>query len=73
MVTKESQENLDFDKEQLYNYVKIFSFPRLAGTQGEKKAVDFTITSFKEIGFEENKINYQNFVFSTFYSKVRLK
>ena len=73
MTIKESQKNFDFNKEKLFNYVKIFSFPRLAGTVGEKKAVDLTIQTFKEIGFEDNQIKSQNFEFSTFYSKTMIK
>ncbi len=73
MINIKPQEDLPFNKERLYNYVENFSFPRLAGTKGEKKAVNLTITTFKEIGFEENKINTQNFQFSSFYSKGMIK
>ena len=52
MTIKESQENFDFNKERIFNYINTFSFPRLAGTEGEKKAVNLTITTFKENGFE---------------------
>ncbi|MFW9969712.1 MAG: M28 family peptidase [Candidatus Odinarchaeota archaeon] len=72
-MTREPQQDFPFNKEDLCNYVKKFSFPRLAGTQGEKKAVDFTIKTFKEIGFEVDQIKSQNFEFSTFYSKAMIK
>ena len=73
MTIKESQENFDFNKERIFNYINTFSFPRLAGTEGEKKAVNLTITTFKENGFENNQIQSQNFEFSTFYSKAMIK
>ncbi len=56
-----------FSKERLFNYVKDFSFPRLNGTEGEKKAVDLTIKTFKDIGFKD-KIQKEDFEFSDFYS-----
>ncbi|MFX1467099.1 MAG: M28 family metallopeptidase [Promethearchaeota archaeon] len=73
MIIKNSQENYDFNKEQLFNYINIFNFPRLAGTEGEKRAVDLTVKNFKDIGFENNQIHSQNFEFSTFYSKIMIK
>lgn len=73
MTTKKSKEALPFNKERLFNYVNKFSFPRLAGTKEEKRAVEFTIKTFKEIGFEDNQIKSQNFEFSTFYSKFMVK
>jgi len=57
----------------LFNYVKRFSFPRLAGTQGEQKAVEITIKTFKEIGFDEHQIVKENFEFSDFYSTTLIK
>ncbi|MFX1322920.1 MAG: M28 family metallopeptidase [Promethearchaeota archaeon] len=62
-----------FDKEKIINYVKKFSFPRLAGTEGEKKAVDLAIKTFKNIGFEDSQIQTQNFDFSDFYSTTLIK
>ncbi|MFW9902347.1 MAG: M28 family metallopeptidase [Candidatus Thorarchaeota archaeon] len=73
MINHQSRENFDFDKERLATYVNIFSFPRLAGTEGERKAVNLTVSTFKEKGFETNQIYSQNFDFSTFYSKVMIK
>ncbi|MFX1321394.1 MAG: M28 family metallopeptidase [Promethearchaeota archaeon] len=73
MTIKESPENFDFNKKPLFNYVSTFSFPRLAGTEGEKKAVDLTIKTFKEKGFKNSQIHSQNFEFSTFYSKAMIK
>ena len=54
-------------------YVKTFSFPRLAGTDGEKKAVKLTYDAFKEIGFKDNQINKKSFDFSDFYSTTLMK
>jgi len=62
-----------FNKERLFNYVKKFSFPRLAGTEGEKKAVELTIKFFKEIGFDEDQIETEPFEFSDFYSTTLIK
>ena len=73
MSFKEPQEEYPFTREKLYNYVEKFSFPRLAGTPGEKEAVDLTIKTFKEIGFRTDDIKAQDFEFSTFYSKFMVK
>ncbi len=62
-----------FDQNRLFNHIKRFSFPRLAGTNGEQKAVNLTIQSFKELGFKENQIIEENFRFSTFYSVILIK
>ncbi len=60
--------NSPFDKERLYDRVKFFSFPRLAGTEGEKKAVDLTVKTFEDIGYNDDQIERENFEFSDFYS-----
>ncbi|MFX1524715.1 MAG: M28 family metallopeptidase [Promethearchaeota archaeon] len=73
MTTEKSKEVSSINKERLFNYVNIFSFPRLAGTKEEERAVELTIKTFKEIGFEEDEIKSQNFDFSTFYSKFMVK
>ncbi|MFX1281732.1 MAG: M28 family metallopeptidase [Promethearchaeota archaeon] len=67
------QDEYLFNNERLLGYVNKFNFPRLSGTQGEKKAVDLTIETFKEIGFNSDQIKSQNFQFSTFYSKFMIK
>ncbi len=68
-MAKKTSPNLEiFDKVRLYNYVKRFSFPRLAGTEGEQKAVEDTIHVFKEIGFNDSQIKSEPFEFSDFYS-----
>jgi len=61
-------ESTDFKKEKLFDYVTKFSFPRLAGTEGEKKAVELTIETFKDIGFKDSQIMRRDFEFSDFYS-----
>ena len=68
-----SDNKIDFDQESLFNYVNLFSFPRLTGTEGEKKAVTLTEKTFREIGFAKDKIIKQNFVFSDFYSTTLVK
>lgn len=65
--------NLPFEKKRLYDYVKFFSFPRLSGTEGEKKAVDLTVKSFKDIGFKDNQIERETFEFSDFYSTTLIQ
>jgi hypothetical protein len=62
-----------FGEDRLFDYVKKFSFPRLAGTSGEKKAVELTINTFKELGFESSQINKEHFEFSDFYSTTLIK
>ncbi|NVM35059.1 MAG: M28 family peptidase [Candidatus Lokiarchaeota archaeon] len=62
-----------FDKDHIYEYIKTFNFPRLAGTEGEKRAVDLSIETFKNIGFEKNQIIKQRFKFSNFYSEKLIK
>lgn len=62
-----------FNKDRLFNYVKKFSFPRLAGTEGEQKAVEKTIKIFKEIGFDDSQIEKETFEFSDFYSTTLIK
>jgi len=71
--TKNSKQDHLFNDERLYNYVKKFSFPRLTGTNGEQKAVDLTLKTFKEIGYEELKIQKEKFEFSDFYSTTLIK
>lgn len=62
-----------FDLNRLFNYVKLFSFPRLVGTEGEKEAVRLTIETFQEIGFENSQIQSEFFEFSDFYSTTLIK
>jgi len=57
-----------FSKDNLHQYVKTFSFPRLCGTEGEKKAVALAIKAFNTIGFTKNEIKKEDFTFSDFYS-----
>lgn len=66
-------ENFDDMESRLFDYVNKFSFPRLAGTDGEKKAVKMTINTFENLGFTKEQILTQNFKFSTFYSEELIK
>lgn len=68
-----SRQDQSFNLKSLYNYVKNFSFPRLAGTSGEKKAVELTIKGFKDIGFTDVQIQKEPFEFSDFYSTTLIK
>ncbi len=62
-----------FDKDHIYDYITTFDFPRLAGTEGEKRAVELSKEAFKNIGFEKNQIINQPFKFSNFYSEILIK
>ena len=73
MKTGNSIQVHSFNVDRLFNYVKSFSFPRLAGTIGEKKAVDLTIKNFKDIGFNDLQIQKEPFEFSDFYSTTLIK
>ncbi|MFX1495887.1 MAG: M28 family peptidase [Promethearchaeota archaeon] len=68
-------EDINFEQKEkkLMEYVEKFSFPRLAGSEGEREAVKLTINTFKDIGYEENQIEKLNFEFSTFYSEELIK
>ncbi|MFW9820443.1 MAG: M28 family metallopeptidase [Candidatus Thorarchaeota archaeon] len=73
MKTKTSSQEYFSTSKRLYQYVKNFSFPRLAGTSGEQKAVALTIKTFKDIGFKHDQIQKENFTFSDFYSTTLIK
>ncbi|TFG15626.1 MAG: M28 family peptidase [Promethearchaeota archaeon] len=73
MANKISIQSDNFEKNRLFHYVQQFSFPRLAGTEGEKKAVELTVKTFKEIGFDDNQIQKEPFEFSDFYSTTLIK
>lgn len=62
-----------FKVDRLFNYVKSFSFPRLAGTSGERKAVELSCKTFKNIGFKDQQIQKKTFEFSDFYSTTLIK
>ena len=67
MKVNDSPQNNSLDIKRLYYYVKTFSFPRLAGTNGEKKAVNLTLKIFKDIGFKDHQIQKEHFKFSDFF------
>ncbi|MHA1726341.1 MAG: M28 family metallopeptidase [Promethearchaeota archaeon] len=69
----ETIKNFKFDERRIFEYVQKFSFPRLAGTAGEKKAVELAIQTFKNLGFKEESIIKQKFEFSDFYSTTLIK
>jgi len=62
-----------FNEERLYEYIKTFNFPRLAGTEGEEKAVELTVKTFKNLGFNKEDIIQEAFQFSDFYSTTLIK
>jgi hypothetical protein len=71
--TRNSLNDNSFDIKRLYEYIKKYSFPRLAGTDGEKKAVTLTVKEFKDIGFKDDQIQEEPFKFSDFYSTTLIK
>ncbi len=73
MKKENSIDNNSFDISRLFNHVKDFSFPRLAGTNGEKKAVALTIEKFQNIGFKDSQVYKESFKFSDFYSTTLIK
>ncbi|MBD3196020.1 MAG: M28 family peptidase [Candidatus Lokiarchaeota archaeon] len=73
MITEKSVREEAFNEENLSNYVSLFSFPRLAGSEGEKKAVKLTKQEFNKIGFTDDQIILEPFEFSNFYSTTLIK
>jgi len=68
-----STNHSSFNVDRLFELVKIFSFPRLAGTEGEQKALELVIEFFKKNGFNDSQIQKQPFEFSDFYSTTLIK
>jgi hypothetical protein len=58
---------------RISNYIDMFDFPRLPGTEGEKRAIDLTVKIFNEIGFENEQVIKESFKFSNFYSSILIK
>ncbi|MHA1931324.1 MAG: hypothetical protein ACW96X_02225, partial [Promethearchaeota archaeon] len=73
MKQESSTQNKSQTLSRLSKLVNKFSFPRLAGTEGEKRAVDLTIETFQEIGFDPAQIQREPFEFSDFYSTTMVK
>ncbi|MHA1265854.1 MAG: M28 family peptidase [Candidatus Helarchaeota archaeon] len=59
-----------FDKNRAYKHVESLTFPRMVGTEGEKKAAKYIKNKFSEIGL--NPIEEQ-FTFTDWASKVFLR
>ncbi len=73
MKNSKSTEYFSFNADRLFDLVKHFSFPRLAGTEGEQKAVELAVETFKKNGFDDSQIQKQPFEFSDFYSTTLIK
>ncbi|MBD3255286.1 MAG: M28 family peptidase [Candidatus Lokiarchaeota archaeon] len=71
--TNEQSNNRITTPKKLFDHVKKFNFPRLAGSEGEKKAVDLSIQTFEELGYSESEIQTEEFEFSDFYSTTLIK
>jgi hypothetical protein len=56
----------EFNLDRIRAWVHQFSFPRLIGTQGEKKARNLSFSEFKKLGLEPER---EAFICSLFYSK----
>lgn len=54
---------MKFNSEKAYDHVKNLAFPRSTGSDGEKKAKDYIINSFKDLNLETE---IQEFTYSTF-------
>jgi hypothetical protein len=72
-IRPEEIQKTQFQKERLRNFVNKFSFPRLAGTKAEEKAVNLAFETFKELGFEEKHVLMRKFEFTDFYSTTLIK
>jgi hypothetical protein len=68
-----SPEERQFKQKRLFEYVTEFSFPRLPGTEGEKRAVELSEKTFTDIGFKDQEIYKESFKFSDFYSTSLIK
>lgn len=73
MTKQNTSQNTYFDKKKISKYIRKFSFPRLAGSEGEKKAVELSIQQFEEEGFNREEIVKETFKFSDFYSTFLIK
>ena len=55
------------DENRIKETIEMFSFPRLSGTEGEKKALQLAIQKVKELNLQPLT---QDFVFSTFFGRM---
>ncbi|NHJ20664.1 MAG: M20/M25/M40 family metallo-hydrolase [Candidatus Lokiarchaeota archaeon] len=55
------------DENRIKETIETFSFPRLSGTEGEKKALQLAIQKVKELNLT---LFTQDFVFSTFFGRM---
>lgn len=62
-----------FDEDKLFSYLEQFSYPRLAGSEGDKRAIQETIEVFEGLGFKKDEIKVDEFTFSDFYSTILIK
>ncbi|MBD3213290.1 MAG: M20/M25/M40 family metallo-hydrolase [Candidatus Lokiarchaeota archaeon] len=58
---------MSINENRIHNRIKKFSFPRLSGTEFEKKASKLAQEEIKNMGLEPQ---IQQFQFSTFYSRI---
>jgi hypothetical protein len=67
--TFQNQNDYNFDPKDAENIVHELSFPRLAGTEGEQKAMERIESKFKEIGveFKKEPFNATKFWVSDFF------
>ncbi len=70
---KNFSEEQIFSEERLFKYIEDLSFPRLAGTDAENKAVEITLKKFNKIGFSKEQMKAESFCFSNFYSTTLIR
>ena len=62
-----------FNEDTLFSYLEQFSYPRLAGSDGDKRAIKEVAEVFEGLGFKKNEIKIEDFTFSDFYSTILIK
>jgi hypothetical protein len=62
-----------FNEDLLFSYLEQFSYPRLAGSEGDKKAINEVAEVFQGLGFKKNEVKIEEFTFSDFYSTILIK
>ncbi len=62
-----------FNEDALFEIVKDVAYPRLVGTPGEKKVIEYTKTAFETRGFSEEEVQSQEFTFSRFFGGTMIQ
>ncbi|MBD3254416.1 MAG: M28 family peptidase, partial [Candidatus Lokiarchaeota archaeon] len=51
----------EYNEKNAYNIAKRLAFPRLVGSEGERKAIKIVVDEFKKAGFNREQINRESF------------